>query len=167
MLISLLLRSDHAKNPDLPCWLLLITFPVLRLTARRQIRPIRQRPPKASGRGAHSNRRGSERCPRWNWRRVAIAVSHRSNVRFGFNAFSYGDTFVKDGVTYKGNLDLRSAQATYDMFLLKDFHVSPGCCSTTATRSAPTLRCRREELHAEQHQLCERRRRSHHGNRAS
>src|SRR5260221_11578954 len=57
---------------------------------------------------------------------VAIAVSHRSNVRFGFNAFSYGDTFVKDGVTYKGNLDLRSAQATYDMFLLKDFHVSPG-----------------------------------------
>jgi hypothetical protein len=57
---------------------------------------------------------------------VAIAVSHRSNVRFGFNAFSYGDTFVKDGVTYKGNLDLRSAQATYDMFLLKEFHVSPG-----------------------------------------
>jgi hypothetical protein len=57
---------------------------------------------------------------------VAIAVSHRSNVRFGFNAFSYGHSFDKDGVTYKGNLDLRSAQATYDLFLLKGFHVSPG-----------------------------------------
>jgi hypothetical protein len=57
---------------------------------------------------------------------VAIAVSHRSNVRFGFNAFSYGHSFDKDGVSYKGNLDLRSAQATYDLFLLKGFHVSPG-----------------------------------------
>jgi len=57
---------------------------------------------------------------------VAVAVSHRSNVRFGFNAFSYGHTFDKDGATYKGNLDLRSAQATYDLFLLRWFHVSPG-----------------------------------------
>jgi hypothetical protein len=57
---------------------------------------------------------------------VAVAVSHRSNVRFGFNAFSYGHTFIKDGATYKGNLDLRSAQATYDLFLLSWFHVSPG-----------------------------------------
>jgi hypothetical protein len=57
---------------------------------------------------------------------VAIAVSHRTNVRFGFNVFSYGHTFDKDGVTYKGNLDLRSAQATYDMFLFKGLHVSPG-----------------------------------------
>jgi hypothetical protein len=57
---------------------------------------------------------------------VAIAVSHRTNVRFGFNAFSYGHTFDKDGVTYGGNLDLRSAQATYDIFLLKGLHLSPG-----------------------------------------
>jgi hypothetical protein len=57
---------------------------------------------------------------------VAVAISHRSNVRVGFNAFSYGDTFDKDGVTYKGNLNLRSAQATYDMFLVKGLHVSPG-----------------------------------------
>lgn len=26
---------------------------------------------------------------------VAVAVTHRSNVRFGFNAFSYGHTFDK------------------------------------------------------------------------
>jgi len=57
---------------------------------------------------------------------VAVAVSHRSNVRFGFNAFSYGHTFDKDGVTYKGTLDLRSAQATYDLFFFKEFHISPG-----------------------------------------
>jgi hypothetical protein len=57
---------------------------------------------------------------------VAVAISHRSNVRVGFNMFSYGDTFNKDGVTYKGNLHLRSAQATYDLFLLKGLHISPG-----------------------------------------
>ena len=57
---------------------------------------------------------------------VAVAVTHRSNVRFGFNAFSYGHTFDKDGATYAGNLDLRSAQATYDLFLLRWLHVSPG-----------------------------------------
>lgn len=57
---------------------------------------------------------------------VAVAVSQRSNVRFGFNAFSYGHTFDKDGATYKGTLDLRSAQATYDIFPVRWFHISPG-----------------------------------------
>jgi hypothetical protein len=57
---------------------------------------------------------------------VAVGISHRSNVRVGFNAFSYGHTFDKDGVTYKGDLKLRSAQATYDIFLLKGLHISPG-----------------------------------------
>jgi len=57
---------------------------------------------------------------------VSVAVSHRSNVRVGFNAFSYGHTFDKDGATYKGTLQLRSAQATYDIFLVKGLHVSPG-----------------------------------------
>jgi hypothetical protein len=57
---------------------------------------------------------------------VAVAITRRSNVRFGFNAFSYGHSFDKDGATYAGNLDLRSAQATYDFFLLRWLHVSPG-----------------------------------------
>jgi len=73
---------------------------------------------------------------------VALAVSHRSNVRFGFNAFSYGHTFDKDGVTYKGTLGLRSAQATYDLFFLKEFHISPGILiyngnKVTANASVP------------------------------
>src|ERR1700741_385073 len=73
---------------------------------------------------------------------VAIAVSHRPNVRFGFNAFRYGHTFDKDGVTYGGTLDLRSAQATYDIFLLKGLHISPGVLfyngnQVTANASVP------------------------------
>ena len=58
---------------------------------------------------------------------VALPVTDRSNVRFGFNAFSYNHTFLKDGVTYKGALDLRSAEALFDIFLTRaGFHVSPG-----------------------------------------
>ncbi len=73
---------------------------------------------------------------------VAVAVSHRSNVRFGFNSFSYRHTFDKDGVSYKGTLDLRSAQATYDLFFFKEFHVSPGVLvyngnNVTANASVP------------------------------
>ena len=73
---------------------------------------------------------------------VALAVTQRSNVRFGFNVFSYGHTFDKDGVTYKGTLDLRSAQATYDLFFLKEFHISPGILiyngnKVTANASVP------------------------------
>ncbi len=73
---------------------------------------------------------------------AAVALTHRSNVRVGFNAFSYGDTFGKDGVTYKGTLDLRSLQATYDLFLLGGFHVSPGVLiyngnKVTANASVP------------------------------
>ena len=57
---------------------------------------------------------------------AAVALTHRSNVRVGFNYFSYGDTFNKDGATYKGTLGLRSLQATYDVFLVSSFHLSPG-----------------------------------------
>jgi hypothetical protein len=57
---------------------------------------------------------------------VAFPVTHRSNVRFGFNSFNYSRTFNKDNVTYKGSLDLRSAQATWDLFLVGGFHLSPG-----------------------------------------
>src|SRR5207253_10502802 len=44
-----------------------------------------------------------------------------------FNAFHYNHTFMKDGVTYKGALDLRSAQAVFDIFsFTQGFHLSPG-----------------------------------------
>jgi hypothetical protein len=57
---------------------------------------------------------------------AAVALTHRSNLRVGFNYFNYSDTFNKDGATYKGALGLQSAQATYDLFLVSSFHVSPG-----------------------------------------
>jgi len=57
---------------------------------------------------------------------AAVALTHRSNLRVGFNYFNYSDTFNKDGATYKGTLNLQSAQATYDVFLVSSFHVSPG-----------------------------------------
>jgi hypothetical protein len=47
-------------------------------------------------------------------------------VRAGFNLFNYSHTFTKDGVNYKGTLNLRSAQATYDFFPIGPFHISPG-----------------------------------------
>jgi hypothetical protein len=57
---------------------------------------------------------------------AAVPVGHRSNVRVGFNLFNYSRSFNKDGVTYNGTLNLRSAQATYDFFLVGPFHLSPG-----------------------------------------
>jgi hypothetical protein len=57
---------------------------------------------------------------------VALPVTRRSNIRAGFNLFNYGHTFDKDGVTYKGTLNLRSAEATWDFFPLWEFHISPG-----------------------------------------
>ena len=58
---------------------------------------------------------------------VAVPMTRRSNVRVGFAAFNYGRGFDKDGVSYSGRLNLRSAQALYDFFLFRGgFHLSPG-----------------------------------------
>jgi len=57
---------------------------------------------------------------------AATAVTHKSNVRAGFNGFNYNDNFSKDGVNYNAQLKLRSAQATYDQYLKGDLHISPG-----------------------------------------
>jgi len=48
-------------------------------------------------------------------------------VRGGFNYFSYGRDFTHDGVTYHGQLDLRSGEAHLDWSPLGQwFHLSPG-----------------------------------------
>src|SRR5579864_1056742 len=57
---------------------------------------------------------------------AATAVTRRSNIRGGFNAFSYGTDFTKDGVNYSGDLRLRSAEVLYDQYLVGGLHVSPG-----------------------------------------
>jgi hypothetical protein len=58
----------------------------------------------------------------------AMSVTPYSNIRAGFNDFSYSDTFAKDGITYGGTLQLRSAQVTYDQYFkhMGGFHISPG-----------------------------------------
>lgn len=58
----------------------------------------------------------------------AVSVTGISNIRAGFNAFDYSDSFTKDGVNYNGTLKLRSAQVTYDQYFhgLGGFHISPG-----------------------------------------
>ncbi|MFY9728290.1 MAG: hypothetical protein WAJ87_22535 [Bryobacteraceae bacterium] len=57
---------------------------------------------------------------------AATAVTRHSNVRFGFNDFSYSTTFNKDGIAYNGTLSLRSAEVLYDQYVAGGFHISPG-----------------------------------------
>ena len=57
---------------------------------------------------------------------VATAVTRRSNIRFGFDAFSYSATANKDGIAYSGKLTLRSAEILYDQYVAGPFHISPG-----------------------------------------
>jgi hypothetical protein len=57
---------------------------------------------------------------------AATAVTRRSNVRVGFNAFDYSAGFNKDGIRYNGKLKLRSVGVFYDQYLKGGFHVSPG-----------------------------------------
>jgi hypothetical protein len=58
---------------------------------------------------------------------VAARVTHRSNVRAGFNVMGYSRNFSKDSVTYDGHLAFRTVEAHYDIFpWAGSFHVSPG-----------------------------------------
>ena len=58
---------------------------------------------------------------------VAARVTHRSNVRAGFNVMGYSRDFSKDSVTYDGHLSFRTIEAHYDFFpWAGSFHVSPG-----------------------------------------
>jgi hypothetical protein len=65
---------------------------------------------------------------------AATAVTRHSNVRFGFNDFSYNATslvsaagaFPNDGIAYGATLNLRSAEILYDQYFKGPFHISPG-----------------------------------------
>jgi hypothetical protein len=56
----------------------------------------------------------------------ATAVSHRNNIRAGFDMFSYGLDFDKDGINYDARLKLRSAHVLLDQYLVGGLHLSPG-----------------------------------------
>ena len=66
---------------------------------------------------------------------VATRLTERSNLRTGFNIFTYGRPFETQGITYNGELDLRSVQANYDWFPFRGaFHLSPGVLIYNANR---------------------------------
>ena len=66
---------------------------------------------------------------------AATAVTQRSNVRVGFNAFNYSRDFSKDGVTYGGELSLRSFEILYDQYLFGGFHISSGLMAYDGNRA--------------------------------
>lgn len=74
---------------------------------------------------------------------AAARVTHRTNVRAGFNIFSYSRGFTKDGIPYSGQLSFRTVEAHYDIFpFAGKFHVSPGVLvyaqtPITATAAVP------------------------------
>ena len=58
---------------------------------------------------------------------VGVSVARKVNIRGGFNAFSYSRGFGKDGITYNGDLKLRSGSVLLDWFPFRGgFHLSPG-----------------------------------------
>jgi hypothetical protein len=58
---------------------------------------------------------------------VAAPLTRRTNLRVGYNQFNYGNNFNHDGISYGGNLNLRSFELLYDWFPFGGaFHLSPG-----------------------------------------
>lgn len=74
---------------------------------------------------------------------VAVRVTHRTNVRAGFNIIMYSRGFDKDGIHYDGQLNFKTFEAHYDVFpWAKSFHVSGGILvyaadPITATSTVP------------------------------
>lgn len=74
---------------------------------------------------------------------VGVALANKLNVRGGFNIFQYSRGFNHDGITYKGQLNLRSGEAHLDWYPLgHTFHLSPGLLvyngnGATATANVP------------------------------
>ena len=76
---------------------------------------------------------------------VATPLTYHTNIRAGFNAFSYSRGFSNDGVNYNASLSFRSAEAHFDWFpFAGGFHLSPGLMiyngnQITANASVPGL----------------------------
>jgi hypothetical protein len=56
---------------------------------------------------------------------AGMSVTRHSNVRVGFNVYNHSKTFHSRGITFDGDLDLRSLQITYDQYVIGGLHVSP------------------------------------------
>lgn len=56
----------------------------------------------------------------------AAQITGRMNVRGGFNEFRYSRDFHKSGISYFGELTLRSVTANLDVYVVGPLHLSPG-----------------------------------------
>lgn len=71
---------------------------------------------------------------------AAVRVTHRANLRAGFNVLGYSRTFNKDGVPYGGHLNFKTFEAHYDIFPWdRSFHISPGVLVYVADPIKATL----------------------------
>jgi hypothetical protein len=59
---------------------------------------------------------------------AATAVTRKSNVRVGFNYFTYSGsaTSNSDNITFNGTLKLESGEVLFDQYIGHSFHISPG-----------------------------------------
>lgn len=58
---------------------------------------------------------------------AATPITYHTNVRAGFNMFSYSRGFTNDGVNYAASLSFRSFESHFDWFPFSGgFHLSPG-----------------------------------------
>jgi len=58
---------------------------------------------------------------------AATPVTYHTNLRVGFNTFSYSRGFTNDGTNYAASLDFRSFETHFDWFpFAGGFHLSPG-----------------------------------------
>jgi len=58
---------------------------------------------------------------------AATPVTYHTNLRFGFNTFSYSRGFTNDGTDYAASLTFRSFETHFDWFPFSGgFHLSPG-----------------------------------------
>jgi hypothetical protein len=59
---------------------------------------------------------------------AATAVTHSSNIRAGFNYFTYSgsETSSSSNITFNGTLKLQSAEVLFDQYIGHSFHISPG-----------------------------------------
>ena len=58
---------------------------------------------------------------------VAVALTHTTNLRGGFNFFTYSRGYDNSGIHYEGDLQWASGEAHFDWFPMGHaFHLSPG-----------------------------------------
>ena len=58
---------------------------------------------------------------------AATPITYHTNLRFGFNTFSYSRGFNNDGVNYAASLGFNSVETHFDWFpFAGGFHLSPG-----------------------------------------